>query len=78
VYIAKDPKRNREQVRIYSLKFPPKEIESKVSIMQDIRKSIMDHEKGSEVSVENQETEDESEVNIDRVKVKFAVTFDFG
>ena len=78
MYIARDPKRKREQIRIYSLKFPPKEIQNKVNIMQDIRKSIMEHEKslkGGDSNKENQpkEAEDDEQVNIERVKVKIAI-----
>lgn len=71
MYIAKDKKRKREQVKIYSLNFPPKDIMNKVNIMQDIRKGIIEHEKMKKSA--NKENE-EQEVNIERVKVTKQVT----
>jgi hypothetical protein len=67
VYIAKDPKRNREQVKIYTLKFPPKDIEIKIGIMQDIRKSLSENDKVQNGS--QQQVDQEAEINIEKVKV---------
>ena len=44
MYLSKNQSKRREEVRIYAVKFPPKDLEKKVGIMSDIRKSLEAHE----------------------------------
>lgn len=45
MYLAKSHTKKREEVNIYAVEFPPKNIDKKVKIMVEIRKNFLAQEK---------------------------------
>jgi len=44
VYLARNKSKKREEIKIYAIDFPPKDLVKKVSILVDIKKSLAAHE----------------------------------
>jgi serine/threonine protein kinase len=63
VYLCRSQSKKREEVRVYALAFPPKDLEKKSGIMKDIMKTLEQHSEELKLAEGDQELVNDYKVN---------------